>query len=47
MAVIPMVGNLSDRIGRKPPIIIGSLVSGVLSLDTYMPSALVTYLWLL
>jgi len=31
MAVIPMVGNLSDRIGRRPPIIIGSLVSGVLS----------------
>jgi MFS family permease len=29
--VIPYVGNLSDRIGRKPPIIIGSLVSGLLS----------------
>jgi len=29
--VIPLVGNLSDRIGRRPPIIVGSLVSGLLS----------------
>jgi MFS family permease len=29
--VIPYVGNLSDRIGRRPPIIVGALVSGVLS----------------
>ncbi|MEO0002760.1 MAG: hypothetical protein RLZZ22_452 [Pseudomonadota bacterium] len=29
--VIPMVGNLTDRIGRRPPIIFGALATGLLS----------------
>jgi len=29
--VIPYVGNLSDRVGRKPPIIVGAIGSGLLS----------------
>jgi len=31
VVVIPFVGNLSDRIGRRPPIIVGSLLSGLMS----------------
>ena len=29
--VIPFVGQLSDRVGRRPPIVIGSLAAGLLS----------------
>ena len=29
--VIPYTGNLSDRVGRRPPVIAGALLSGVLS----------------
>jgi MFS family permease len=29
--VIPFVGNLADRIGRRPPLIVGALASGLLS----------------
>lgn len=31
VVVIPYVGNLSDRIGRRPPIIVGALASGLLA----------------
>ncbi|HEY0204066.1 MAG TPA: MFS transporter [Acetobacteraceae bacterium] len=31
VVVIPLVGNLSDRIGRRPPVIAGALLSGLLS----------------
>jgi len=31
VVVIPFVGNLSDRVGRRPPIIVGAIGSGLLS----------------
>ncbi len=31
VVVIPLVGRLSDRIGRRPPILFGTVVSGLLS----------------
>jgi MFS family permease len=31
VVVIPFVGNLSDRIGRRPPIVVGALLSGLLA----------------
>ena len=31
VVVIPFVGNLSDKIGRRPPMIVGAIASGALS----------------
>jgi MFS family permease len=44
-AVIPYVGNLSDRIGRKPPIIVGALGSGLLSF-AYLYAISIHNVWL-
>ena len=31
IVIIPITGNLTDRIGRRPPIIFGAITSGLLS----------------
>src|SRR5271157_2471340 len=31
IVIIPLIGNLTDRIGRRPPIIFGAIISGLLS----------------
>lgn len=43
--VIPCVGNLSDRIGRRPPIIVGSVLAGLLSFG-YLYAISVHNVWL-
>ncbi|MCW5667216.1 MAG: MHS family MFS transporter [Piscinibacter sp.] len=43
--VIPFVGNLSDRIGRRPPIIVGSVLAGLLSFG-YLYAISVHNVWL-
>jgi MFS family permease len=43
--VIPYVGNLSDKIGRKPPVIIGALGSGLLSF-AYLYAISIHNVWL-
>jgi len=43
--IIPYVGNLSDRIGRRPPIIIGALTSGLLSF-AYLYAISIHNVWL-
>lgn len=43
--VIPFVGNLSDRIGRRPPIIVGSVLAGALSFG-YLYAISVHDVWL-
>src|SRR5271166_4078413 len=43
--IIPYVGNLSDRIGRRPPIIVGALGSGLLSF-LYLYAISIHNVWL-
>jgi MFS family permease len=43
--VIPFVGNLSDKIGRRPPIIIGTLGAGLLSF-VYLYAISIHSIWL-
>ena len=43
--VIPIVGNLSDKVGRKPPFVIGSLAAGLLSF-AYLYAISIHSMWL-
>lgn len=43
--LIPFVGNLSDKIGRRPPVIIGVLCAGLLSY-AYLYAISIHNLWL-
>lgn len=43
--LIPFVGNVADKVGRKPPVIIGALASGVLSL-AYLYAISIHNMWL-
>src|SRR5260370_9785555 len=40
--VIPYVGNLSDKIGRRPPVIVGALGSGLLAFGYLYPISIPT-----
>jgi MFS family permease len=45
VAIIPFVGNLSDRIGRRIPVMVGSLLSGLLSF-AYLYAISIHNVWL-
>ena len=45
VVVIPLVGRLSDGIGRRPPIVVGALGSGLCPLAISTRSASPTCLW--
>ena len=43
--LIPFVGNLSDRIGRRPPVLVGALSAGLLSF-AYLYAISIHNMWL-
>jgi MFS family permease len=43
--IIPFVGNLSDKIGRKPPLIVGAISSGLLSF-AYLYAVSIHNVWM-